>query len=93
MLQEVWAGGRSRVEAQAGAEEGAQASGSLAGIQRGGSKEAGGASRSLLEAVQSLEEREEENIRLPEGFQTLRHVCPILTVAHLVVMASSYSSD
>ena len=47
------------MEGQVAAEVGVQAWGSLAGIQQGGSKEAVEASRSLLEAVQSLEEEGE----------------------------------
>lgn len=50
-----------KVEGQVVAEVVVQAWGSLAGIQRGGSKEAAAASHSQLEAVQSLEKDREGN--------------------------------
>lgn len=56
VLQEVWEGGQCKVEVQAEAEAevGVQAWGSLAGIQQGGSKEAAAASHSRLGVAQSL---------------------------------------
>lgn len=58
VLQEVWEGGQCKVEVQAEAEVGVQAWGSLAGIQQEGNKEAAAASRSPLEAAQSLGEED-----------------------------------
>lgn len=52
----VTEGGRRKAEGPAAAEAAAQAWNSPADIQQGGSKEAGGASHSPLEAGQSLQE-------------------------------------
>lgn len=56
VLREVKEVGQRKVEGQVVAEVEVQAWGSLAGIQQGDSKKSAEASRSPLEAVQSLEE-------------------------------------